>query len=1038
MKNNINKKIGATLLTATVIAGAAIIPMSNAAAEEATKNPSISYQAHVQNEDWMPWVKNGEEAGTHWKSQRMEALRIKLENCDDVVLHIKAHIQDHGDREYTVTAKDADKIIGTKWEARRMEAITITSEGLHEKGYKLQYQVHVQDIGDQGWKEEGEEAGTHWQAKRLEAIRIRVVEDVELVKANAVAKLEKYDTVLKVTVTPEATYKKLSEQIKATIEEVKIASDKATVEELMTAQIKKIEKITTPKTIEEIVKEEEEKLQKAVAAANERFDAYESFIPKAQGLTQNDKDRLKAIVSDARTKVAEAKLSSEITEKTDFKTIESSTKGIFGDFKSLVNAQFELDEKLKDYEELVKEQENANTKISIYEIAMKDTTYSEEYKKLAQASINTAKDEVKNAESVEKVTEAINKLESTLGGQFKEILDVATEEIEKNELAKAINEAKEALSEYVSCGYAEIEEKAKGYIAEIEKMTNKESVEKVAEEKLEELLELKEKADEDKEKYETAKKAALIKLNATLLAIEELELPEEEINSISNMIALTKEKIESVATVDDVEKAETVFNNYMEKYYKDILDDVKESQFNEIKQNALATLAQYIDSKIESVKDLAVETTTQIEGIKTAEENTGDIITQKLTEAMATIELEIAKNDAKTVAESLKAELKPYTNTSNLDKVRVRANVAIDTIEETMNAINSMTTASKPLDEEGNEDAKGTAVEAVEQKVEEMKNVKKEAIKAINQVINENSAEIAKQLKETKEKAGKEVNKYIELAKAVQNTELVKSLNTYSEFIKNATRVSEINNVVSFDGKNELTSDCLLSQLIENTLLKERAEAIEKIETVYHDSHTDSQGNVFDVDVKNDKTLEAKINELIAEVKNSKTTKERIAEIVTDNTGDLAVAIKNAQDDYAELKSAKDTAKELIETELTTTGTGANEFATYSLKQVIKGFADEIDAVKLTQYDADKTIFDGIVEKALARVKDELKIVLVDYADTEFEKVLEEKPDAVKDTVTAEIAKFEALKVETVDTTDKWLGEAVKAKTAIDSAIEAL
>lgn len=40
--------------------------------------PSLSYQAHVQNIGWMPWVSDGAEAGTDGRSLRVEAIEIQI------------------------------------------------------------------------------------------------------------------------------------------------------------------------------------------------------------------------------------------------------------------------------------------------------------------------------------------------------------------------------------------------------------------------------------------------------------------------------------------------------------------------------------------------------------------------------------------------------------------------------------------------------------------------------------------------------------------------------------------------------------------------------------------------------------------------------------------------------------------------------------------------------------------------------------------------------------------------------------------------
>ena len=63
---------------------------------------------------------------------------------------------------------------GTEGQLKRLEAIKIELEGTKE--YSIMYRVHVQDIGWQEWKYDGEIAGTEGQSKRLEAIEIKIVD----------------------------------------------------------------------------------------------------------------------------------------------------------------------------------------------------------------------------------------------------------------------------------------------------------------------------------------------------------------------------------------------------------------------------------------------------------------------------------------------------------------------------------------------------------------------------------------------------------------------------------------------------------------------------------------------------------------------------------------------------------------------------------------------------------------------------------------------------------------------------------------------
>ncbi len=190
MKNNINKKIGATLLTAAVMTGTLVIPVAKATDAEIKAKPSVSYQAHVENIGWQDAINSGI-AGTTGQCLRMEAIRMKLENCENASLSFDVHIQDIGWR-YNLTEED---IIGTTGQCLKMEAITIKSKGLAEKGYKIQYRVHGENYGWTNWVEEGTVAGTTGEFLRLEAIEVRVVTDstaVEPAKEKAVVELTNY------------------------------------------------------------------------------------------------------------------------------------------------------------------------------------------------------------------------------------------------------------------------------------------------------------------------------------------------------------------------------------------------------------------------------------------------------------------------------------------------------------------------------------------------------------------------------------------------------------------------------------------------------------------------------------------------------------------------------------------------------------------------------------------------------------------------------------------------------------------------------
>lgn len=94
------------------------------------ENAHIEYQVHVQNEGWLDWVSDGAFAGTKDKSQRIEAIRIRLVDDDGNAL----------------------------------------------SGYSVQYRGHIQDQGDTDWVSDGSELGTTGLSRRLEALEIQILQ----------------------------------------------------------------------------------------------------------------------------------------------------------------------------------------------------------------------------------------------------------------------------------------------------------------------------------------------------------------------------------------------------------------------------------------------------------------------------------------------------------------------------------------------------------------------------------------------------------------------------------------------------------------------------------------------------------------------------------------------------------------------------------------------------------------------------------------------------------------------------------------------
>ena len=150
------------------------------------KDYDIYYQVHAQEFGWLDWAKNGEPAGTAGYSYRLEAIKIKLVQKDKGApgetkkpyiqryISYATHIQDIGWQ----GAKYDGEMSGTSGKSKRLEAINISLSNQQYSG-SVEYSTHVEDYGWQGWKRNGETAGTAGKSKRLEAIQIKLTGEMK-------------------------------------------------------------------------------------------------------------------------------------------------------------------------------------------------------------------------------------------------------------------------------------------------------------------------------------------------------------------------------------------------------------------------------------------------------------------------------------------------------------------------------------------------------------------------------------------------------------------------------------------------------------------------------------------------------------------------------------------------------------------------------------------------------------------------------------------------------------------------------------------
>ena len=100
---------------------------------------------------------------------KYEDNKSNLSNNQDVAgITYQTHVQDIGWQ----GRKSDGELSGTEGQSKRLEAIKIQLNNLSNS--KVKYKVHVQNIGWQDWKENDEMAGTEGQSLRLEAIIIQL------------------------------------------------------------------------------------------------------------------------------------------------------------------------------------------------------------------------------------------------------------------------------------------------------------------------------------------------------------------------------------------------------------------------------------------------------------------------------------------------------------------------------------------------------------------------------------------------------------------------------------------------------------------------------------------------------------------------------------------------------------------------------------------------------------------------------------------------------------------------------------------------
>ncbi len=101
----------------------------------------------------------------------MEGIKIFLDSEIQGNIIYRTHVQNIGWQDW----KQNGEYAGTQQKSYRMEAIEIKLSGEIAAAYDVYYRVHVQNIGWLGWAKNGESAGTEKASLRIEAIQAVLV-----------------------------------------------------------------------------------------------------------------------------------------------------------------------------------------------------------------------------------------------------------------------------------------------------------------------------------------------------------------------------------------------------------------------------------------------------------------------------------------------------------------------------------------------------------------------------------------------------------------------------------------------------------------------------------------------------------------------------------------------------------------------------------------------------------------------------------------------------------------------------------------------
>lgn len=427
--------------------------------------PSIRIDAHVQNIGWLPTVRNSI-AGTTGNGLKLEALKISLENIENVKLSFDVHVQNIG-WIHNVSEED---IIGTTGIAKGVEALIIRADGLEEQGYRLEYRAHVQNIGWMDWMTSGEMVGTEGLGKSMEALEARIVKtgnekppvsDLKAAKEEAIQKLDVYKNsenqairnIAKngIRAIHAATSK---EEINEALEDaISAAKSYSELNEKLDTLMKQVNELFLKDSKERAVS----KIESAKAATTNNTDEaivaiYDKAIADIKGaISQEEIDSITAgaekVLKNTDTALTELNNYITTTDVKRVQAVEEIVDGVINNItvnttdKELESAISEAKDAIKEIKELAGKIDAAlselNTYISKLSGEVKGISYDETttYAMLLQEVISSEKASIQSATSEEEINEALDQAKGNIYNATKStVRDLYTEQYNNPDL----------------------------------------------------------------------------------------------------------------------------------------------------------------------------------------------------------------------------------------------------------------------------------------------------------------------------------------------------------------------------------------------------------------------------------------------------------------------------------------------------------------------------------------------------------------------------------------------------------------------------